>query len=67
VALLPSVPPDVADRHAFDADRLQSVFHLVKLERLDNRFNFLHSSSVRPVSAHVSRARKRHNLSLEKS
>jgi hypothetical protein len=42
VTLLPAETPDLADRHAGDADLVQRRLHLVKLERLDDRLDFLH-------------------------
>ena len=42
MALLPAVAADVGDRHAVDADALERFLHFVELERLDDRFDFLH-------------------------
>src|SRR5262245_21837909 len=40
--LLPSEPLHFADRDALHADRRQALFHLVELERLDDRLDLLH-------------------------
>ena len=42
VSLLPSETLDLADRHAFHANLAQRFFHLFKLERFDDRLDFLH-------------------------
>src|ERR1039457_2141195 len=46
MTLLPTVPADLGDGHAVDADTLQCFLHLVQFERLDDRLDFLHKLTV---------------------
>jgi hypothetical protein len=47
VALLAPEPLCLCDGDALDADFLQGVFHLIELERLDDRFDLFHARSFR--------------------
>ena len=47
MALLPAEALDLADRQPGDADLMQRVFDVVELERLDDRFDLLHSAPPR--------------------
>jgi len=46
VSLLPTESFDLADRQALDTDTRQSFFHLVELERFDDRLNLLHMTPL---------------------
>ena len=42
MTFLPAMPSHFADGDAIDPDPDQRVFDLIQLERLNNRFDFLH-------------------------
>jgi len=42
VPLLPPKPFHLGDRHSVNPDVAESILHFVQLERLDDRFDFLH-------------------------
>jgi len=61
VALLPAEPPDLADRHAGDADLAQRAFDFVELERLDDRLDFFHRLTIASAGSVSHRAGPRRN------
>src|SRR5208282_4445621 len=46
VSLLPPEALDLGDGHAGDANLVQRILHIVELERLDDRFDLLHSLTI---------------------
>ncbi|MNW68010.1 hypothetical protein D3C74_466970 [compost metagenome] len=45
MTLLAAISLGLKHGHALDSDILESVFHFIQLERLDDGFNLLHGES----------------------
>ncbi len=53
VSFLTAKSADIRHRHALQPDLVQRFLHIVELERLYNRLDFLHSQSLRCIGAEI--------------
>jgi hypothetical protein len=65
VSFLPSKALNFAHRKFIDADLVQGIFHVIKVNRFNDSFDFFHGHSFR-VSGHLSASRRSLCLNLRR-